>query len=61
MLHEIQVLLAKNVLARVPVSTRSCVILCEHVSSPKAKWDLSTDSQRLNVYIECPHFKMETI
>ena len=35
------------------LSTRPCIVLREHVSSPKAKRDLSTDTQRLES--ECVH------
>ena len=45
------------------LSTRPCIVLWVHVSSAKAKRDLSTDSQRLES--ECGHrlstLKMETV
>ena len=40
------------------LSTRPCIVLREHVSSPKTKRDLSTDTQRLES--ECVH-KLSTL
>ena len=64
LLHEIQVLLAKNVFAQVPVSQLGhASFYCSMflVPKPNGTYRPILYVWNLNVYIDCPHFKMETI
>ena len=64
LLHKIQMLLEKNVLARVPVSQlghasfHTSMFL---VPKPNRTYQPILNVSSLNVYIDCPHFNMETV
>ena len=59
-----QVLLDKNVIARVPVSQLGHTLFYASmflVPKPNGTYQPILNISNLNLYIDCPHFKMETV